>query len=194
MSTTPLLLASGSPRRRQLLQDIGLRFDVVSTNVDETPVVGETPESYAMRVARAKASAVIAADEAVVLAADTIVVMAGEIFGKPRDHAHFRSMMARLSDATHEVMTAVVVRTDELFHAELVRTRVTFRKLGERETDWYWFTGEPRDKAGGYGIQGIGGAFVTRIEGSHSNVIGLPMVETLALLERAGAAMPWTRR
>ena len=190
-----LLLASGSPRRRQFLTDLGFAFDVVPSNADETVRPGETPGDYVRRVARAKALPVHpVAEGTVVLAADTIVTRGGEILGKPRDEADFGRMMRLLSGATHAVLSSVVVQVvgGGAFEAT-VSTDVTFRPLSPEEIAWYWASGEPRDKAGGYALQGLGAAFIARIEGSHTSVIGLPLVETLGLLSEAGLTPPWAR-
>ncbi len=189
----PLFLASASPRRKQFLLEMGFDFRVVRSRADEAVQEGETAQEYARRVARAKAvNASGATDSAVVLSADTVVVQEGEILGKPRDEGDFRRMMGKLSGAAHEVVTAVVARViaGPTFE-RLVSTRVWMRPLSEQEIAWYWATNEPRDKAGGYALQGKGGVFVTRIEGSSSNVIGLPLAETLAMLEEAGVKPPW---
>ncbi|MFM2152709.1 MAG: hypothetical protein RL199_1144 [Pseudomonadota bacterium] len=191
-----LLLASGSPRRRQFLADLGFTFEVVPSQADESVQSGETPEAYVRRVARAKS--VPGADLAagtVVLACDTVVTRDGAILGKPQGARDFARMMALLSGATHRVLSSVVVRAvgGESFEAT-VGTDVTFRPLSPAEVDWYWATGEPRDKAGGYALQGLGAAFIERIDGSHTSVIGLPLVETLDLLGRAGVTPPWTGR
>ena len=190
----PLVLASGSPRRRQFLTDLGFEFRVQPSNADETQQPGEAPAAYARRLARTKAAAVAAqAPGTVVLAADTIVVSGGDVLGKPESESEFRRMMQRLSGRTHEVITAVAVHQPGGDHEETsVSTQVSFRALTDEEIGWYWSTGEPHDKAGGYAIQGKGGAFITSISGSHSNVIGLPLVETLALLQRAGVQPPWS--
>lgn len=191
----PLVLASGSPRRRQFLTDLGFDFQVVPSNADETQLAGEPAAIYAQRLARSKAAAVAKqVPGSVVLAADTIVVRDGEVLGKPENEADFRRMMQLLSGRTHDVITAVAIHRPDGHHAEIaVDTRVTFRTLSEGEIRWYWHTGEPKDKAGGYAIQGKGGAFITTISGSHSNVIGLPLVETLTLLESAGVRPPWSQ-
>jgi septum formation protein len=189
-----LLLASASPRRKQFLLELGFDFRVVPSNAEERRQDGEMPEEYARRLSRLKAShAPGSTPGSVVLAADTIVVVGDEVLEKPKDAADFRRMMSLLSGATHEVISAVTARVigGQAFE-QAARTKVTFRALGEDEMSWYWASGEPRDKAGGYALQGRGGAFVTRIEGSHSNVIGLPLVETLAVLEAAGVKAPWS--
>lgn len=190
----PLLLASASPRRKQYLLELGFDFRVVPAHAEEKRTEGEAPEAYARRLSRAKAAAASGSTPgAVVLAADTIVVVGDEVLEKPKDEADFRRMMNLLSGRTHEVITAVAARVlgGQTFD-QAVKTKVTFRELGEDEVAWYWASGEPRDKAGGYALQGRGGAFVSRIDGSHSNVIGLPLVETLQVLEAAGVKAPWS--
>jgi septum formation protein len=189
---TRLVLASGSPRRRSLLQEMGYVFEVRTSDVVEEPAHTETGAECALRLARSKAAAV--ADHfpgAVVVAADTVVVRQEHILGKPTDLEDLRRMMRLLSGVTHQVVTAVVVTGPRGTESQAVSTDVSFRLLGTAEMDWYWATGEPHDKAGGYALQGLGGAFIERIDGSHSNVIGLPMVETVAMLERAGVPAPW---
>ena len=184
-----LVLASQSPRRRELLAQLGLSFDVRPSDADETVHPGEPPRDYVLRVAREKARAV-AGD--LVLAADTAVVLGDEVLGKPADDADARRMLRALSGTEHEVLTAVVLRRDAALELDtVVSTRVVFAELSDREIDRYVSTGEPRDKAGAYAIQGAGGAFVRSVEGSVSNVVGLPLAETAALLRRAGLALPW---
>lgn len=155
---------------------LGLRFDVVPADVDESTRAGETPEAYVERVARSKAATIAAAaPDAVVIAADTTVVLDGEILAKPRDADDARAMLTRLADRTHEVLTAVVVATADRAAVRVSSTTVTFGPISAAELDWYVATGEPLDKAGAYGIQGAGGLFVTRIDGSYHNVVGLPL-------------------
>jgi septum formation protein len=185
-----LVLASQSPRRRELLGQLGLALEVRPAHADESVRPGEHPREYVLRVARDKARAV---PGDVVLAADTAVVLGDEVLGKPADAADARRMLRALSGTTHEVLTSVVVRRTAI-RLELdvvVATKVRFAPLGEAEVDWYVATGEPLDKAGAYAIQGAGGAFVLGVEGSVSNVVGLPLAETAALLRRAGLALPW---
>ncbi len=190
-----LVLASQSPRRRELLQQLGLAFEVRPANTDEAVLAGEPARDYVLRVAREKARAV---DGEVVLAADTAVVLAGEVLGKPADADDARRMLRALSGSRHEVLTGVCVRRAapgpgvEL--DVVVSTEVVFAALSTRAVDWYVATGEPLDKAGAYAIQGAGGAFVAEIRGSVSNVVGLPLVETAALLARAGLPLPWEGR
>lgn len=191
-----LVLASASPRRRELLESLGILLDIRPADVDESLRVDEAPHHYVRRVAHAKAHSVASshpegAGSPVILAADTVVVRNGVVLGKPEDAADFQRTMQRLSGAEHEVTTAVVVLHPGGEESCAVTTRVHFRVLTSEQIAWYWASGEPRDKAGGYAIQGLGGAFVDRIDGSHSNVIGLPLPETLDLLGRAGLALPW---
>ena len=185
-----LLLASRSPRRADLLRTLGVEFRLVDVEVDETPGRHEAPDAYVRRLAREKARAGQAAAPAAslpVLAADTTVVLDGEILGKPVDDADARAMLARLAGRPHEVLTGVAVLDGRgLLVDTVVATRVRFRALTPAEIAAYVASGEPLDKAGAYGIQGLGGALVERIEGSYSNVVGLPLAETLALLDAAG--------
>lgn len=185
-----LLLASASPRRAELLMQIGVPFSTAATAVEETLQPGEDPESYVARLAHAKACAGLAlagADTSLwSLGADTVVVAGGQVLEKPRDFTDFARMMRLLSGAEHRVLTAICLAGPNTTCSEVVATRVRFRELDRRLIEAYWNTGEPADKAGGYGIQGMGALLVTAIEGSYSNVVGLPL-ETLApLLERAG--------
>lgn len=187
-----LILASGSPRRHQLLQMIGLEFDVEVADVDESELPGETPTDYVERVARTKALAVVsrlglaANDRAAVLAADTTVDVDGVILAKPGDDEDARRMLLLLSGRTHQVHTGIVGWHRGGVHAATVVTDVTFARLGEREIDWYLSIGEHLDKAGAYGMQAAGGALVERIDGSPTNVIGLPLAETIGVLRACG--------
>ena len=186
---SPVLhLASRSPRRAEMLGLLGVRFVLVDVEVDERRQAGEPPADYVRRVAADKARAGSAAlgAGAVVLAADTTVVVDGEIFGKPRDEADAAAMLTRLSGRWHEVLTAVVVAVDGHHHIEVVKSRVEFRVLDVATISAYWRSGEPADKAGAYGIQGLGGALIKRIDGSYGAVVGLPLCETVGLLEKAG--------
>jgi nucleoside triphosphate pyrophosphatase len=180
-----LVLASASPRRAELLRTAGFSFDVRPADVDETPRLAEPPAAYALRVARDKALAAAGRMDAAdvwILAADTVVVADGHILGKPTDHADARRMLSMLSGVVHEVLTAVVVRHDEVETSEVVSTRVRFAALGPAEIDWYVGSGEPDGKAGAYAIQGLGSRFVDRIEGSWSNVVGLPVATVYRML------------
>lgn len=183
-----LYLASASPRRRELLQQIGVRFQIRVADIDETPLAHESAEAYVERLACEKARAVHVelAAGSVVIGADTAVVLDGEILGKPAGRDEGLDMIARLSGREHEVLTAVAVRTDAGGDVRVVRTRVAFRAISTLEGEAYWATGEPADKAGGYGIQGLAAVFVRHIEGSYSAVVGLPLCETTELLAHAG--------
>ena len=187
----PLLtLASQSPRRRELLGGLGIALEVRPAHADETPHPGEAPAAYARRVAREKARAV---QGDMVLAADTTVAVDGEILGKPLGPADAARMLRRLSGRRHEVISAVCVRRPavRLEFDAVVSTEVAVAPLDERVIAWYVATGEPLDKAGAYAVQGLFGAFVREVRGSVTNVIGLPLDETLALLRRAGFPLPW---
>ena len=170
----PLILASGSPRRRALLEDLGLTPEVRPADIDETPHPNEPAAAYVERLAVEKGAAVEAAPGDVVLSADTIVVLDGQLLGKPNDGEHAASMLRTLSGRTHEVMTGVAVRHEGTTTSFVETTVVYFAELTDEEIAWYVSTGEPADKAGAYAMQGRGGAFVTAIEGSYDNVIGLP--------------------
>jgi septum formation protein len=182
---TRLVLASASPRRLELLRTVGIDPIVDAPDVDEAVCPGESAVEYVVRVARGKCAAVAARHAGgVVLAADTTVALDGEILGKPADHTEAATMLTRLSGCTHQVHTAVVVSSGGLTLTELVTTDVTFGDLTADEIRWYVALGESLDKAGAYGVQSAGGALVARIDGSPSNVIGLPLRETLALVRR----------
>jgi len=182
-------LASASPRRRQLLEQLGLRFEVVVADVDESPNAGETPRDYVLRVARAKATAAagrLGAPRLPVLAADTAVVLDDLILGKPKDREEGLKMLARLAGRGHQVSSAVALWNRGSVKTVLSESQVRFRAIDAAEAAAYWDSGEPRDKAGGYGIQGLGAVFVEHLEGSYSGVMGLPLAETAALLKEAG--------
>ncbi|WP_283011375.1 Maf family protein [Cronobacter turicensis] len=181
---TDLYLASGSPRRQELLGMLGVTFERLVPGVEEQRAPQEAPQDYVTRLARDKARAgvALAARDLPVLGADTIVVLDGDVLEKPRDAAHAAEMLRRLSGQTHEVMTAVALADKQRVRERLVMTRVTFRALTARDIAAYVESGEPMDKAGAYGIQGLGGCFVRRIEGSYHAVVGLPLVETWELL------------
>jgi len=187
-----LVLASASPRRRELLERLGLALVIAAVDLDETPLPGERPTDYVRRVAGAKCDAAVAAraaeaDALAVLAADTTVITAGEILGKPADADDARRMLARLAGRRHEVATAYRIRFGERAAERTVTTTVGFRALAPAELDAYVASGEWRGKAGGYAVQGIAGAFVTELRGSPTNVIGLPVGEVLADLQALGA-------
>lgn len=181
-----LVLASASPRRAELLSQIGLTFITRPVGIDETVRASEPASAYVERLAREKALAAAGDAGELVIGSDTSVVLSGEILGKPVDAADASATLMRLSGQTHQVMTAVALVRDGVCTACVVTTAVTFRSLSEQEIQAYVATGEPMDKAGSYGIQGLGGIFVKEIRGSYSSVVGLPLQETAALLAQAG--------
>jgi septum formation protein len=190
-----LILASASPRRAELLTAAGIPFEVRPAAVDESIHPGEDARGYALRVATEKARSVLASsDGRPVLAADTVVVVNGQILGKPVDPDDAARMLRLLSGRTHEVLTAVVLvpvgngehPRERIMNAQVEVTAVEFARLDNDEIDWYVRTGEPSDKAGAYAIQGAASRFVTRIQGSYSNVVGLPMALVYAMCSRAG--------
>jgi septum formation protein len=192
MSQDFVYLASGSPRRRELLQQIGVPFRVVGTAVDEAVLPGEMPLEYVARLAAAKAEAGWERSRdlvrAPVLAADTAVVLDGKILGKPVDGPEAEGMLRQLSGRTHEVFTAIALRTANGLQSRISRSAVTFRSIAAGEARGYWETGEPSDKAGAYAIQGLGAIFIADLRGSYSGVMGLPLFETAELLYDAGIA------
>jgi len=195
MTDVPCLcLASASPRRRELLAQLGIVHVVEPADIDERLRHGEAPEAYVLRMSQEKAG-VIAADPRrsrglAVLGADTSVVLQGRVLGKPADAAQACEMLEGLSGRSHEVLSAVTLLGPLGGASRLARTEVRFRRIGAAEAAAYWASGEPRDKAGGYAIQGRAAAFVESISGSYSGVVGLPLYETAALLAQAGLA-PW---
>ncbi len=190
---TPLYLASGSPRRRELLTQIGIPFTVVSASIDETPLPGEAAGAYVERLARGKAAAGLALltasgtrEPLAVLGADTAVVLDGRILGKPLDRDDALAMLAALSGREHEVLTAVAVTDGQRTESLCITSRVAFNPISESRAQAYWASGEPQDKAGAYAIQGLGAVFVQGLQGSYSGVVGLPVAETAELLARFG--------
>ncbi|UPR33226.1 septum formation protein Maf [Vibrio cyclitrophicus] len=211
MEKKHLVLASGSPRRKELLSQLGYEFSVLVTDVEECKHDQETAEEYVKRLSLDKALAalsllkdnpserqhvvpssdtvdlssnIIALDsDTVVLGSDTVVVSKGQVLEKPTDFADSKRMLTQLANERHQVMTAVSVVSEEKQRTEIIITDVWFKPLSEKEIEQYWQTGEPCDKAGSYGIQGLGGRFVTRIEGSYYAVVGLPLFETDQLLQ-----------
>ena len=181
-----LILASASPRRAALLDQLGLRYRVCPADIDETPRAGESAVAYVSRMAREKAVAITASDSDIVLAADTTIALGGEILGKPVDRRDAQAMLRRLSGGRHEVMTAIALRRAGQLLVEQVSTAVWFGELSDSQIAAYVATGEADDKAGSYGIQGRGAQFVKRIDGSYSGVVGLPLFETAALLRTLG--------
>ena len=187
---TMLYLASGSPRRRELLEQIGVPFTTLPTVIDETPLSNEPAVDYVRRLACAKAqvglASLAAPGAAVVLGADTSVVLDGRILGKPQDRADALAMLTALSGHTHEVLTAVALANSQRCEVRVVSSQVSFRTLSAAEIEAYWASGEPQDKAGSYAIQGLGAVFVADLHGSFSAVVGLPLCETAALLADFG--------
>ncbi|MFZ6047305.1 Maf family protein [Pseudomonas sp. CR3202] len=187
-----LYLASGSPRRRELLAQIGVPHVTLIASIDETAQPGESAYAYVERLAREKALAGFASlaesTGACVLGADTAVVLDGRILGKPLDRDDALATLASLSGREHEVLTAVALADAARCEAQVVTSRVRFRAISQPELDAYWASGEPADKAGSYAIQGLGAVFVSRVEGSYSAVVGLPLLETAEML--AGFGIP----
>lgn len=183
----PIILASASPRRSELLRQIGVEFSVQPADINETPVSGEPARHYVERMAREKALKLARANPAdLVLGADTSVVLNGQILGKPSSSGDAAATLQRLSGASHQVMTAVALAKGRACTSQLVVADVSFRSLSVEEIAAYVASGEPMDKAGSYGIQGLGGIFVKELQGSYSAVVGLPLQETAALLADAG--------
>lgn len=182
----PIYLASTSPRRQELIRLLNVQCETLSPCIDEIRRDGEPAADYVVRLAREKAQAgvALAAEERPVIGSDTIVVLGGDILEKPRDAAHAFAMLNALSGCTHQVMTAVAVSDCFRTLSTLIVTDVTFRRLSDDEINEYIQTGEPMDKAGAYGIQGLGGRYVRKINGSYHAVVGLPLVETEELIKR----------
>lgn len=178
-----ILLASQSPRRKELLTQLGVDFDIISCDVDESIHPDENPKDYVLRVAIEKAEAGLKKfPSEKILGADTIVVLNAEIFLKPTDKTDHINMLRKLSGQTHHVLTAVALASEKETKTIMTDTTVCFRELNEFEINHYWDTGEPCDKSGGYASQGIASTFIKRIEGSWSGVVGLPLFETFELL------------
>ena len=185
-----LVLASASPRRAELLKQLGVSFEQNPVDLDESQLAGEEAEQYVVRLAREKSAAAQRAllSDAVVLAADTSVVLDDQVLGKPEDHFDALAMLARLSGREHRVLTAVCLRRADRLEEVMTDSRVRFVNLSREDCEAYLATDEPWDKAGAYGIQGLAGAFVESIEGSYSGVVGLPLAETWQLLTAMGVA------
>jgi nucleoside triphosphate pyrophosphatase len=190
----PIVLASGSPRRKQLLEMLRIPFRVIAPDVDEHVLPGENPDAYVTRLSRAKAEAVLPrAPGEVILAADTTVVLGGKIFEKPSSPAHAVEMLEQLQGKTHEVLTAVAVAEDGRLEQALDVSRVTFRPNDRPTLEEYVATGEPLDKAGAYAIQGLGAPLIERVEGDFFGVMGLPLRLALDLLAKFGRPYRFTR-
>lgn len=190
LNSPRLYLASQSPRRAELLAQIGVDFERLSVDTDETVLAGEAPETYVQRVANTKAQAGLALvqqqglNPLPVLGADTAVIIAGQIMGKPRDRDHALDMLRQLSGKTHQVISAICLCGQQYQHVALNITEVSFREIAAAELEQYWHSGEPLGKAGAYAIQGLGAVFVEKIYGSYSAVVGLPLLETHQLLQK----------
>ena len=183
-----IILASSSPRRKELLEQVGLKFEIFSPDIDESVCIGESADHYVQRLAQQKAQAILAQfPDAIVIAADTSLVLDHKIIGKPESKQHAFEIWTELSDRQHDVLSGVCVLSSECdpntIQSVVVRTQVHFQKLSQLDMEQYWATGEPIGKAGAYAIQGYAAQFIPRIEGSYSNVVGLPLYETLQLLK-----------
>ena len=189
-STLQIILASASPRRRQLLDQIGIRYRVDAADIDETMSEGETPESYVMRMAEQKSASVHerSGDNLPVLGADTVVVLNDEVLGKPDNQTHAITLLQQLSGRQHRVLSAVSIRGSQHV-TTLSMTQVWFRSISREEILDYWQTEEPQGKAGAYAIQGRGALFVEKIAGSYSGIVGLPLFETAGLLKQVGISV-----
>ncbi|OZG70552.1 septum formation protein Maf [Hahella sp. CCB-MM4] len=189
-----LVLASASPRRKSLLKMLDVDFQVHHADIDESIIESEMPDVYVARLAKAKAEAVHSDlvrqyERLIVLGSDTTVVAEGSILGKPESFEDACRMLSMLSGVWHDVYTAVCVLDCARSEQVIVQSRVKFRPVSRQDMSWYWNTGEPADKAGAYGIQGHGGVFVERIDGSYSSIVGLPLCETSMLLNKFGIKM-----
>jgi septum formation protein len=185
----PIVLASGSPRRRELLEQLGLAFEIRAADIDESVLDGEAPLDYVQRLSIEKAAAVVVPTGSLVIAADTTVDVDGRILGKPADVAEARSMLSSISGRLHQVHTGVTLRLDDRSVTAAVSTEVEVALIDEATMAWYVATGEPFDKAGGYALQGAGGVFVAGVRGSVSNVIGLPLATVVTLARQLGVAL-----
>jgi septum formation protein len=183
---THIVLASGSPRRKEMLERLGVDFEVIVPEIDERAIRGEDPSAYVERLARQKALAVADDDDTLIIAADTTVDVDGEILGKPVDIDDARRMLKRLSGRAHYVHTGVAVLRAGRLESGVDETRVQMVPITDHALDWYLSTGEPADKAGAYALQGAGAVFVSRVSGSVSNVIGLPLTLLVELAGRLG--------
>lgn len=185
-----LILASNSPQRQALLKQQGLDFVVIAADIDETPFDDELVTEYVQRVARSKALFIGQQHlDAVVLAADTCIALDGQIIGKPKSKQHAFEIWQKLSGRQHDVFSAVCIATQNHIDHVIVKTEVAFQALTEQDMETYWATGEPIGRAGAYAIQGIAARFIPKIEGSYSNVVGLPIFETMKLLNKAIKAL-----
>ncbi|MEA1935328.1 MAG: Maf family protein [Thermodesulfobacteriota bacterium] len=184
------ILASVSPRRKELLEGMGIEFDVIPSGINEDFMNGETPRDHVLRLSKEKSSAVSRSNpDAWVLGADTVVIIDGEVIGKPGTQEEARTMLARLSGREHQVITGftIVNKRADVMITDAVESFVIFKEISEDEMDWYVKTKEPYDKAGGYAVQGMAAFFIREIRGSYTNVVGLPLTEIVTALKRVGA-------
>lgn len=186
---TPIVLASASLRRRDLLDQLGVQFEIRAPDIDESLLDGEGARAYVLRLAAAKAAAITTDADVLVIAADTTVELDGRIFGKPADATEAATMLSALSARTHRVHTGVAMRVGERLVTDVATTMVTMTPIGKDAIRWYVATGEPFDKAGGYAVQGAAGVFVQRISGSVSNVVGLPLHTVARLAGQLGVVL-----
>lgn len=189
MIGSELILASASPRRKQLLRQLGITFKIMPQNIVERPELGEAPEKFVERMADEKAMSALGnlmGNNIVVLASDTIIVCDGRVLGKPKNKSEGIKMLRSLSDKSHRVLSAVTLASSTRQKSVLSDTTVIFRDISEIEAEYYWESGEPAGKAGGYAIQGVGSVFVQSIKGSYSGVMGLPLFETAQLFREFG--------
>jgi septum formation protein len=184
--STQLYLASSSPRRQEILDALGLSFEVLHVDIDEARLPDEAPEQMVLRLASEKAASAMVVGDYAVLGADTAVVLGERVLDKPRDRSDAEDMLLSLSGRTHRVVTGVALRTSVGSSTIFTSTEVSFREISRHEASRYWHSGEPQGKAGAYGIQGLGGVFVAAIRGSYSGVVGLPVFETATLLRAVG--------
>ncbi|MBE1300261.1 MAG: septum formation inhibitor Maf [Alteromonadaceae bacterium] len=189
-----LILASSSPRRAELLQQLNIEFIQRAADIDETALEGENPEQMVLRLAIAKAKEVLEKSPhgQFALGSDTIGLLNGKVLVKPTDKTDFVQMMRSMSGQVHQVLTSVALCTANEHRALCVTSDVEFKELGDVEIEWYWASGEPQDKAGGYAIQGLGAQFVKQIKGSYSAIMGLPLYETVELMKQMGCS-PYER-
>ena len=183
-----IILASASPRRAELLDQIGISYQVKIMDIDESPLTDESPDALVMRLACEKSQAV-KEPKLPVLGADTLGVLDGELLVKPRDFEHAYQMLSRMSGNWHQILSAVAISYKGQTEVLLNENRVLFRPITKAEIEAYWHTGEPQDKAGAYAVQGLAATFIERIEGSYSGIMGLPLFETSRLLEQVGVSV-----
>lgn len=187
MSSSSILLASASPRRKQLLEQLGLTVEQKAADIDESLQAGETDQAYVLRLAKEKAQALVeVAADLPIIAADTVISLNGELIGKPKDYQHACAIWRALAGKTHQVLTGVCVYQQGQYYTAISISDVSFVSLRDDEMAAYWASGEPQDKAGAYAVQGLAARWITEIRGSYSGIMGLPLYETAQLLQQAG--------